>query len=388
MHAASRGAMAINFFVCHLFFVIQTRYHYASFPSFMKGSTMQYPEISRKGGAVIFAVFLALSFSACDNKTLEASIAAPKAASSSGSVDPNAFDIARIPVSEKPLGKFPFFAPPKGHKYVSGYGDSKVQEGNTKEFDRYYFATGQETLHPIEGRIFRVELFDEKLERWEIADALRIERNYENAITAAGGVKVFDGKTDNDLTYQALDSADRERYAPKYKANKRQTYVIRKPDAEVWVEVSCGRYCAFTIAQKGETKQAAGLIPAGGLILASGMKAALDKEGHVALYIDFDTDKATVRPESEPIVAEIVKLLEENPDLKIRIEGHTDNTDADNHNQTLSERRAASIYGALLTKGIAQNRLQSAGFGASKPIADNATEKGKAKNQRMEIVKL
>jgi outer membrane protein OmpA-like peptidoglycan-associated protein len=129
-------------------------------------------------------------------------------------------------------------------------------------------------------------------------------------------------------------------------------------------------------------KQTVGLIP------ASEMKAALDKEGHVALYINFDVDKASIRPESEPIVAEIVKLLEAHPDLKIRIEGHTDNTGADDHNQTLSENRAAAVFGSLLAKGIPQSRLQSAGFGASKPIADNATEEGKARNRRVEIVKL
>jgi outer membrane protein OmpA-like peptidoglycan-associated protein len=294
-----------------------------------------------------------------------------------------AFDIEKIPVSEKPLGEFPFFTPPEGHKYVAGYGESKVKESSTKEFDRYYFATSQGTLHPVEGKTFRVELFDEKLGKWEIPEALRVERNYENAITAAGGVKVFDGKTDIKRTYETLDySTDRQRYGPEYEGAKRQTYVIRRPDVEVWIEVSCSNYCSFVVAQKGEMKQTVGLIP------ASEMKAALDKEGHVALYINFDVDKATIRPDSEPIVAEIVKLLETNPDLKIRIEGHTDNTGADNHNQTLSENRAASVYGALLTKGIAQSRLQSAGFGASKPIADNASEAGKAKNRRVEIVKL
>jgi outer membrane protein OmpA-like peptidoglycan-associated protein len=116
-------------------------------------------------------------------------------------------------------------------------------------------------------------------------------------------------------------------------------------------------------------KQTVGLIP------ASEMKAALDKKVHVALYINFDVDKATIRPDSEPIVTEIVKLLETNPDLKIRIEGHTDNTGGDAHNQTLLENRAAAVFSSLLAKGIAQSRLQSAGFGASKPIADNATER-------------
>jgi outer membrane protein OmpA-like peptidoglycan-associated protein len=151
---------------------------------------------------------------------------------------------------------------------------------------------------------------------------------------------------------------------------------------EIWIEVLCDGGCYFTVAQKGEMKQTVGLVP------ASAMKAALDKEGHVALYINFDVDKSTIRPESEPIVAEIVKLLEANPGLRVRIEGHTDNTGGDAHNQTLSENRAAAVYGALLARGIAQNRLQSAGFGATKPIASNASEDGKAKNRRVEIVKL
>jgi outer membrane protein OmpA-like peptidoglycan-associated protein len=117
---------------------------------------------------------------------------------------------------------------------------------------------------------------------------------------------------------------------------------------------------------------------------ANALKEALDKEGRVALYINFDADTATLRPESQDIVAEIAKLLEDNPDLKIRIEAHTDNTGEAAHNQTLSENRANAVSGALLAKGIAQNRLEAKGFGATKPIPDNKT----TRNQRVEIVKL
>jgi outer membrane protein OmpA-like peptidoglycan-associated protein len=306
------------------------------------------------------------------------------AAPAESSAAPAAFDIERIPVTNAPLGEFPFFTPPEGHKYVKGSAHTaKPDKESLKEFDRYYFVTGKETLHAVEGKTFRVTLYDENRGSTSKLDVLRIERNYENAITAAGGVKVFDGDVDEGKTFRLLDDTSRDRYGPKYYQDKRrQTYVIRRSDAEIWIEVSCDRYCYFNVAQKGEMKQTVGLIP------ANEMKAALDKDGHVALYINFDVDKSIIRPESEPIVAEIVKLLETNPDLRVRIEGHTDNTGEAAHNQTLSENRAASVFGALLAKGIAQSRLESAGFGATKPIAGNESEEGKAKNRRVEIVKL
>ncbi|MDR3054791.1 MAG: OmpA family protein [Zoogloeaceae bacterium] len=295
-----------------------------------------------------------------------------------------AFDINRIPVTDKPLGEFPFFTPPEGYKYVScgncTYFDEKK---SVKGFDRYYFATSTEALHPVEGKTFRVRLYGTEKQAFHNLEELLIERNYENAIVAAGGVKVFDGKPDYYKTYKALDRVDNQRYGPSEAANdRRQTYVIRRADAEVWIDVSCAYDCTFAVAQKGEMKQSVGLIP------ASEMKDALDKEGHVALYINFDVDKATIRPESQDIVTEIFKLLEANPDLKIRIEGHTDNTGEAAHNQTLSENRASAVFGSLLAKGIPQNRLEAKGFGASNPIADNKTEEGRAKNRRVEIVKL
>ncbi|GHT90201.1 hypothetical protein FACS1894101_2400 [Betaproteobacteria bacterium] len=190
---------------------------------------------------------------------------------------------------------------------------------------------------------------------------------------------------DHKKTYEMLEEAERKNYGPRTFGRSDetlQTYVIRRPDVEIWIELNCNYHCYYTVAQKGEMKQSVGLIP------ASALKDALDKEGHVALYINFDVDKATIRPDSQDIVAEIAKLLENNPDLKIRIEGHTDNTGEAAHNQTLSENRASAVFGTLLAKGIAQNRLESQGFGATKPIADNKTEEGKAKNRRVEIVKL
>jgi len=122
-------------------------------------------------------------------------------------------------------------------------------------------------------------------------------------------------------------------------------------------------------------------------VTAGDMLAALNKQGFVALYINFDTNKATIKPESKPIVDQIVLLLKDNPNLKVSVEGHTDNTGTPARNKTLSQERAQSVVNALTTAAIDKKRLSATGWGQEKPIADNKTEEGKAKNRRVEIVK-
>lgn len=121
---------------------------------------------------------------------------------------------------------------------------------------------------------------------------------------------------------------------------------------------------------------------------ASALKAALDKDGHVALYINFDFDKATLRPDAAPVMAQVLALLKDNPDLKLSIEGNTDNIGGHDYNVKLSQDRAASVVAALVKSGIAAARLKSSGNGPDKPIADNDSTEGRAKNRRVELVKL
>lgn len=82
------------------------------------------------------------------------------------------------------------------------------------------------------------------------------------------------------------------------------------------------------------------------------------------------------------------KLLADSPDLRLAVQGHTDNTSTPAHNQQLSEARAQAVAAALAAQGIAAGRLQPAGFGQTRPLADNATEAGRALNRRVELVKL
>jgi outer membrane protein OmpA-like peptidoglycan-associated protein len=101
---------------------------------------------------------------------------------------------------------------------------------------------------------------------------------------------------------------------------------------------------------------------------------ALNKDGYIALYINFETGKADIKPESHKIIEQIVQMMKDNPTLNISIEGHTDNVGTPQSNQTLSENRAKAVMNAIIAKGIDKSRLSSKGWGQTKPIADIKTE--------------
>ncbi len=104
--------------------------------------------------------------------------------------------------------------------------------------------------------------------------------------------------------------------------------------------------------------------------------------------ITFDVGKATIKPESMGEINRIVTLMTENPDLKFSVEGHTDSTGNAASNQTLSEQRSKAIVDKLVELGIAKERLAAVGKGQNNPIADNSTDEGRAKNRRVEFVKM
>ncbi len=112
-------------------------------------------------------------------------------------------------------------------------------------------------------------------------------------------------------------------------------------------------------------------------------------DGKIVTYgITFDVGKSTVKPESMTEINRIAQLMKDNPTLKFSVEGHTDSTGNPASNQTLSDARSKAVMDKLIELGIAADRLKAAGKGQSNPIADNSTDEGRAKNRRVEFVKL
>jgi len=108
----------------------------------------------------------------------------------------------------------------------------------------------------------------------------------------------------------------------------------------------------------------------------------------VATGIRFETGKWTIKPESMGIINEVYEMLDEYPDIRLSIEGHTDNVGDETSNKELSEKRAEAVMNLLVKMGIDQDRLSSSGYGESMPAAENNTAEGKANNRRVEFVEV
>ncbi len=102
--------------------------------------------------------------------------------------------------------------------------------------------------------------------------------------------------------------------------------------------------------------------------------------------VAFNFDKADIKPEFTPVLDKMAGTIGEYPGSQVKVEGHTDSKGTAAYNQKLSEKRAQNVRGYLVDKGVAADRIEAKGYGLSKPVADNATEEGRAKNRRVEVV--
>jgi outer membrane protein OmpA-like peptidoglycan-associated protein len=162
------------------------------------------------------------------------------------------------------------------------------------------------------------------------------------------------------------------------------TWLLRTPEKNYWITYAIfdgENNVSLVVVEEKAMEQTVKLIK------ADEMASALDKQGRIALYVNFDTDSDVIRPDSAAIVDEIAKLLRTDSQLKLSVEGHTDATGDAQHNKDLSLNRAQSVVRAVAAQQIDGKRLSAVGHGAGKPLADNATEEGKAKNRRVELVK-
>jgi OOP family OmpA-OmpF porin len=243
---------------------------------------------------------------------------------------------------------YPLFSRWPGY-YIADYNHQKFSSFT------YQLENGPEN---VEGEFFHLSYYARP--GAEATSGLEVVRNYENAIRKAGGTVLY--TLGNSFTVGKVVTEGKE----------------------IWVKASWANYGSVIYLDLVQRQAMEQTIEAN----ADTWLSDITSTGRAAVYgITFDTDKAVIKPESEPVLAEMAKLLKDNPTLDVFIVGHTDSTGSYDHNLQLSKDRAAAVVNALVSgHGIAAARMTAVGVGPVAPVASNNTEEGKAKNRRVELV--
>ena len=288
------------------------------------------------------------------------------------SSDATGFDIASVPVSGATLGDFPYFTLPQGYRNPN-------RPVPVRDFDRVAVWTG-DRLEWVEGRIFESIVHSERGKGWS---KLEVTRNLDHQVQQAGGVKVTESRPPKDVVQAWNDGQDYSPGRGDIYNNEATTWLVRRPDRNIWLHfVGNSAGGAWMVIESAAFEPTSSLLP------ASEMKQQLDADGRVAIEVNFAVDKADILPDSQPQIDQVLALLREDPSLRLSIDGHTDATGDAAHNRRLSEARAKSVVAALTSQGIEASRLEAKGHGQSQPVADNDTDEGRAKNRRVELVRL
>lgn len=288
----------------------------------------------------------------------------------------------------------------RDHPLVGRYTGSEIQSYKASEFDserlfdramnfRASDKLDDSNSRTLEGKVFRIRYVVPK-----DRSALEVFRNYEASLASKGFETLFtcanEACISGDNAYYRLGAAVDDGGA-NFRYQKSVRFVLGKlarPEGDVYASILVGESTEPVVkVSVVEMKP----IQDGRITFvdASAMEKAIGVAGRVALYgIQFDYDKADIKPESKPTLDEIVKFLRANPRISIIVAGHTDNQGAFDYNIDLSRRRAAAVVSALVRQGgIAPERLTPFGAGMAAPVAVNDNAAGQAKNRRVELVK-
>jgi len=263
----------------------------------------------------------------------------------------------------------------KDHPAFNRMPNYLIADCEAKEFDAQTFQTktSEDCSAPeqeIEGRTWRYDY--RVIEGRPVGSSLQVQRNFVNAVRAAGGTVVAEGGPATGGKALCHHGSTRDRAA---------LFKLARGGGETWAMVvpyDTGHGYELFIVERQAMQQD---------IVANDLLDRINQAGKVSLYLHFDTGLATLKAESQSQLDQAAQMLKAAPALKIEVAGHTDNAGTPDANLKLSQARAGSVMQALVSRGIAAGRLTAKGYGQAAPLADNKTEDGRAKNRRVELVK-
>lgn len=290
------------------------------------------------------------------------------------------------------------------HPKVSRYDGSEITDYDFREFDEYVLLTGKvvhapgepgnskaEASETLEGNVTKISYYLP-----EDRSTLEVFRNYEDALKAEGFEILFTcsnkecgGRPFNHKVVDYKNGFGDNYYEQRYLAAKHTG-----EDGDIYVSLYTVKNTTGGGPDKNHIYTQVDIIEIApmdeGLVTvdASAMAEEIFETGSISIYgILFDFDKADIKPESAATIKEIATLLNDNPDLKLFIVGHTDNKGSLDYNSDLSQKRAEAVVGVLVSEhAIDPARVTPKGLGFLAPVASNSTEEGRAKNRRVELV--
>lgn len=293
------------------------------------------------------------------------------------------FDWSAVPQSTAEIGAFPYLAAPKGF-YVGNkdsYDEARNGYSYLMDFNKLIIFNGQ-SFYNAEGKVAKLKFRMKNEAEWNQYSFDSSVDKYLAGIGAklVGKLKLTNAQTaflnkDDDLTIHKHIVGDPYNEPVRF-------YALNHPKGRIMFQI-------FSNTAEGDAGvvQLAAFEQTIKAPTAVQMKKDIDANGKAILNINFDTDKSDLLPDGKKVVDEIFTLMKNNPDLKIAIEGHTDNAGSGEHNKKLSADRANTILRSLTGRGIAASRLTAAGFGAERPLVANDSKENMAKNRRVELVK-
>lgn len=266
----------------------------------------------------------------------------------------------------------------KEHPVVKHYPGALIDSHDEKEFDAVDMVVGYAaspkpriTRKDVEGRIYKTFYIHQGG-----VSALQVMRNYETALGTAGFTTLVSGKV------AALPSMEDARDGSLFGAFAMMNDGQPVMYVNILIDPNVGEPVSRVVIVEPEQMRQVYKVD------ASKLYAGLSAEGRIAVYgINFDSAKSAVSADSEPVLTQVREMLAAHPELKIKIEGHTDNVGGQAANLVLSQQRAAAVKAWLVRNGVADNRLTSEGLGDSRPVAPNDTDDGRRKNRRVELVR-